>query len=166
MSKVVHLKVSKPDPFCSLLLRVNKTAVNPDVTRLREPLAVILGLDELTVKYLVDLHKQFEFLRDRSDSGAFLDRIAWRDRMPRVCVAASDPIVQHLISQLIDVPCAIHPGITPCESAKVDLMELVLDSSGFSWTFSLEGSHYHTESLPFKVFKIAQERYSKGKNNG
>lgn len=166
MSKVVHLHIQKSDPFCSLILRVNKTVDNPDVKRLREPLAVILGLDELTVKYLADLQKQFLFLRQREQSGAFLDRVVWRDRMPRVCVAASDPVVQDLIGRLIDTPCVIHDGIAPCESAKVELMELVLDESGFSWTFTLEGSHYHTESLPMNVFKIAQDRYKKGKNNG
>ena len=165
MSKVVQL-ITKQDPFVSLILRVTKTVDNPDVTRLREPLAMILGLDELTIKYLADLHTQYDFLCHREQSGAFLDRIAWRDRMPRVCVAADDLVVRELIGQLIDTPCVIHPGITPCESAKVELMELVLDEHGFSWTFSLEGSHYHTESLPISVFRIAQERYTKGSKNG
>lgn len=163
--KVVHLKIPKQyDPFCALLVRTNKTMEHEQVVRLREPLCIILGLDELTTNYVINLSKQYNKLEAVKESGFLLDRIVWRDNMPRVCVAASDPDVQNAIGTLTGQPVVLMEGIAPCESAKVDDMELIVDRNGVSWTFSLEGSHYHSESIPVSVFTTALERYSrKGK---
>lgn len=156
MSNVIKLPIKQP-PFCTVVARVEKTIESEHVTRLREPLAIVLGLDSLSCDYLDSLFNQFFFLNNSPMTGPMIDRITWNDFMPRVC-AENSPILD--LPKLTHVGIVIHnESISDFNPVNVQMMQVTIDKNGASWSFVLHDSHYHSVSIPLTVFKTARERY-------
>lgn len=161
MSNVIQLRSIKSDPFCSLIIRIDQGKQDETVIRLKPPIALILGLDELTVNYITDLIHQYNTLRKLPNSGILLDEIQWRDTTPDVYVGSSEPLVRDIINQLIDQPVILQEGTVPFMRANAEEMTLSIDDLGVSWDFHVEGSHYFSHPIPVKTFAIAKERYAR-----
>lgn len=158
MTTNVHRLEPRPQTFLTLLVRVQKMVSMAKVTRLKEPLGVILGLDNLTLNYMLGRFLDYSKTRAVPQAGQHSGGHWWHDHMPQVAIGSSSPSIRDLLGRLVDDAILVHQGgITAYERVTANNSKLYIDIEGAYWTFEIEGSSYATVHIPEIVFRTGRK---------